>query len=55
MTMIDATTDHSDTCKLLTVIDAAGYLAISRGAVHNLLNTRAVMSIHIGRACASPR
>ncbi len=54
MTMIDAATDHSDTCKLLTVIDATDYHAISRGAIYNLLNTEAITSIHIGRARRTP-
>jgi excisionase family DNA binding protein len=43
-----------DALRLLTVVEAAEYLALSRGAIYNLLNTGALTSIHIGRARRIP-
>ena len=40
----------SDGCRLLTIDAAAGFLAISRGAVYHLLDRGEVASIHIGRS-----
>jgi excisionase family DNA binding protein len=54
VTIIDLATDNQDAYKLLTVVDAADYLALSRGAIYNLLNTGALTSIHIGRARRIP-
>jgi excisionase family DNA binding protein len=54
VTIIDLATNDQDAYKLLTVIDAADYLALSRGAIYNLLNTGALTSIHIGRARRIP-
>lgn len=34
MTIIDLATDDRDAYKLLTVVDAADYLALSRGAIY---------------------
>ena len=54
MTITDVATDDRGAYRLLTVVDAADYLAISRGAIYNLLNSGAIASIHIGRACRIP-
>lgn len=54
MTITEVADDDRSFYKLLTVIDAADYLAISRGAIYNLLNTGAITSIHIGRARRIP-
>lgn len=54
MTITDVATDDRSAYRLLTVLDAADYLAISRGAIYNLLNTGAITSIHIGRARRIP-
>ena len=45
---------NGDALRLLTVVEAAEYLALSRGAIYNLLNTGALTSIHIGRARRIP-
>lgn len=50
MTITDVAADDRSIYKLLTVIDAADYLSLSRGAIYNLLSTEAITSIHIGRA-----
>lgn len=41
---------RTDPRQLLTVADAAEYLAMSRGAVYNLLRCGELRSIHIGRS-----
>jgi excisionase family DNA binding protein len=40
--------------RLLTVLDAASFLSISRGAVYHLLERGVLNSIHIGRARRIP-
>jgi excisionase family DNA binding protein len=40
----------TDPRQLLTVADAAEYLAMSRGAVYNLLRCGELRSIHFGRS-----
>lgn len=44
----------ADGHRLLTVLDAARYLAISRGAVYNLLDDGTLGSIRIGRSRRIP-
>lgn len=43
-----------DGLQLVTLPDAAAYLAISRGALYNLMNSGALCSVHIGRARRVP-
>ncbi len=45
---------EADGCRLLTVLDAANFLSISRGAVYHLLDRGILHSIHIGRARRIP-
>lgn len=45
---------EADGHRLLTVLDAASYLAISRGAVYNLLDDGVLSSIRIGRCRRIP-
>ena len=52
MTMLQI--ERPDDTSLLTILEAAEYLALSRGAVYNLLHTRQLGSIHIGRARRIP-
>ncbi len=47
---IDERGRGGDPRQLLTVADTADYLAMSRGAVYNLLRTGELRSIHIGRS-----
>lgn len=47
---IDDRGQHTDPRQLLTVADAAEYLAMSRGAVYNLLRCGELRSIRIGRS-----
>jgi excisionase family DNA binding protein len=54
MTTTEIASVDRDALRLLTVIEAAEYLALSRGAIYNLLNTGALTSIHIGRARRIP-
>ena len=51
MTMTD---DRPEDTSLLTIFEAADYLALSRGAVYNLLRSGELGSIHIGRARRIP-
>ena len=51
---IEIASVDGDALRLLTVVEAAEYLALSRGAIYNLLNTGALTSIHIGRARRIP-
>ena len=46
--------DHKDDLRLMTVVEAADYLAISRGSVYNLMRSGAITSVHIGRARRIP-
>ena len=48
------TLDHKDDLRLMTVIEAADYLAMSRGSVYNLMRSGAITSVHIGRARRIP-
>jgi excisionase family DNA binding protein len=41
-------------CRLLTINDAAEYLAVSRGAIYALLDAGTLGSVHIGRARRVP-
>ena len=52
MTMIQL--EPPDGSSLTTIFEAAEYLALSRGAVYNLLHTGQLGSIHIGRARRIP-
>ncbi len=54
MPTIEIASVDGDALRLLTVVEAAEYLALSRGAIYNLLNTGALTSIHIGRARRIP-
>jgi excisionase family DNA binding protein len=47
---VEEATLASDGCRLLTIDAAATFLAISRGAVYQLLARGDVTSIHIGRS-----
>ncbi len=47
---IDEQGRSGDPRQLLTIADTADYLAMSRGAVYNLLRTGELRSIHIGRS-----
>ena len=44
---------HSD-LRLLTLPDAAEFLAVSRSALYSLMRTGQVVSVHIGRARRVP-
>ena len=46
--------ERPDDTSLLTIFEAAEYLALSRGAVYNLLHSGQLVSIHIGRARRIP-
>ena len=48
------TLDHKDDLRLMTVVEAADYLAMSRGSVYNLMRSGAITSMHIGRARRIP-
>jgi excisionase family DNA binding protein len=48
------TLDHKDDLRLMTVVEAADYLAMSRGSVYNLMRSGAITSVHIGRARRIP-
>lgn len=48
------TLDHTDSLRLMTVVEAADYLAMSRGSVYNLMRSGAISSVHIGRARRIP-
>lgn len=48
------TLEHTDDLRLMTVVDAADYLAMSRGSVYNLMRAGAITSVHIGRARRIP-
>jgi excisionase family DNA binding protein len=54
VTITDVASVDRDGLRLLTVIEAAEYLSLSRGAIYNLLNSGALASIHIGRARRIP-
>ena len=46
--------DNDPELRLVTLPDAAKYLAVSRGALYTLLSTGELASIHIGRARRVP-
>ena len=46
--------DRNDDLRLMTVVEAAEYLAMSRGSVYNLMRSGAITSMHIGRARRIP-
>jgi excisionase family DNA binding protein len=48
------TLDHKEDLRLMTVVEAAEYLAVSRGSVYNLMRSGAITSLHIGRARRIP-
>ena len=48
------TLERNDDMRLMTVVEAADYLAISRGSVYNLMRSGAITSVHIGRARRIP-
>ena len=50
---LDLHDDDTD-LRLVTLPDAAKYLAVSRGALYTLLGTGELASIHIGRARRVP-
>jgi excisionase family DNA binding protein len=45
---------HADDHRLLTVVDAADFLSLSRGTIYNLLDDGALSSIRIGRSRRIP-
>ena len=46
--------DRNDDLRLMTVVEAADYLAMSRGSVYNLMRSGAIISVNIGRARRIP-
>jgi excisionase family DNA binding protein len=46
--------DDDTDLRLVTLPDAARYLAVSRGALYTLLGTGELASVHIGRARRVP-
>ena len=55
MTVKEQTTlDHKDDLRLMTVVEAADYLALSRGSIYNLMRSGTITSVHIGRARRIP-
>ncbi len=50
MMLAELHANEREDLSLLTIVETAAFLSISRGAVYNLLNTGALASIHIGRA-----
>ena len=48
------TLDHKEDLRLMTVVEAANFLAMSRGSVYNLMKSGAITSVHIGRARRIP-
>jgi excisionase family DNA binding protein len=52
--MHDHEPDPTD-LQLVTLVDAARYLAVSRSALYELLTTGQIASVHIGRARRIPR
>lgn len=46
--------DRGDDLRLMTVVQAADYLSMSRGSIYNLMRSGAITSVHIGRARRIP-